>query len=68
MDERKHSIPSNVSFWVRYYLENEPRIFWIAVTGILLTPLFHMLALYFPKVTLLLVETGVSPEIGRAHV
>lgn len=61
MDERKHSIPSNVSFWVRYYLENEPRIFWIAVTGILLTPLFHMLALYFPKVTLLLVETGVSP-------
>lgn len=61
MDERKHSIPSNVRFWVRYYLENEPRIFWIAVTGILLTPLFHMLALYFPKVTLSLVETGVSP-------
>lgn len=61
MDKRKHSVLSNVGYWAGYYLENEPRIFWIVVAGILLTPLFHMLALYFPKVTLALVEGGVSP-------
>lgn len=62
MDRKKHSIASNLRFWVKYYLKNEPRIFWISVLDILLHPCFYMLALYFPKVTLALIEGEAPPE------
>ncbi len=62
MDRKKHSIASNLRFWIRYYLKNEPGIFWISILDILLQPCFFMLALYFPKVTLALIEEQAAPE------
>lgn len=60
--ETKHSVISNFFFWVKYYLKQEPQIFWISLADIMLGPAFQMLALYFPKVTLELVERRVPPE------
>ena len=61
MDRKKHFMASNLLFWVKYYLKNEPRIFWISIADILLYPCFQMLALYYPKVTLGLIETRQPP-------
>lgn len=61
MDKIKHSVGSNLLFWIRYYLKYEPQIFWISLVDILLSPAFQMLALYFPKVTLALVEAQAPP-------
>lgn len=62
MNRKRHSIASNLWFWVKYYLRHNPSIFWISVAGILLSPLFQMLALYFPKVTLALIEEKAAPQ------
>lgn len=62
MNRKKHSVASNLRFWVKYYLKNEPRIFWISIADILLNPCFQMLALYFPKVTLAMIEREAPPE------
>lgn len=62
MKETKNSLISNFFFWVKYYLKYEPQIFWISLADILLNPVFQILALYFPKVTLALVERQVSWE------
>lgn len=63
MDRKtKHSIFSNLRFWSGYFLKYEPRIFWISIIDILLSPFFQILALYFPKVTLALVENQAPPE------
>ena len=60
MDKTKHSLSSNLVFWTKYYLRYEPQIFWVSIADILLSPVFQMLALYFPKVTLALVEEQAS--------
>lgn len=60
MDIKKHSLGSDMLFWIRHYLRYEPQIFWISLADILMSPFFQMLALYFPKVTLTLVERRVS--------
>lgn len=52
----KHSILSNVIFWVRHYLKHEPVTIVALVFGIIMSPAFNMLNLYFPKVTLSLIE------------
>lgn len=62
MDRKRRSIASNLGFWVKYYLKHNPSIFWITVAGILLSPAFQMLALYFPKVTLALIEEKAPPQ------
>lgn len=62
MNRKRRSIASNLGFWVKYYLKHNPGIFWITVAGILLSPVFQMLALYFPKVTLALIEEKAAPE------
>lgn len=56
MNQTKHSVFSNIRFWTRYYLRYCPQIFWISIADILLSPCFQLLALYFPKVTLALIE------------
>lgn len=61
MDRKKHSMASNLLFWVKYFLKTQPCIFWISIVDILLYPCFQMLALYFPKVTLGLIETEAPP-------
>lgn len=62
MERKKHSMASNLWFWVKYYMKHNPSIFWITVAGILLSPVFQMLALYFPKVTLALIEEKAPPQ------
>lgn len=62
MSRKRHSIVSNLGFWVKHYLKHNPGIFWITVAGILLSPVFQMLALYFPKVTLALIEEKAAPQ------
>lgn len=62
MNRKRRSIASNLWFWVKYYLKHNPSIFWITVAGILLSPVFQMLALYFPKVTLALIEEKAAPQ------
>ena len=62
MNRKKHSIASNLWFWVKYYMKAEPGIFWISIADILLYPCFQMLALYFPKVTLALIEEKAPPQ------
>ena len=62
MERKKHSIFSNLRYWAKYYLRNAPSVFWISLADILLYPCFQMLALYFPKVTLGLIERGAAPE------
>ena len=62
MNRKRHSIVSNLGFWVKYYLKYHPSIFWITVACILLDPVFQMLALYFPKVTLALIEEKAAPQ------
>lgn len=62
MERKKHSILSNLRYWAKYYLKNAPSVFWISLADILLYPCFQMLALYFPKVTLGLIEGGAPPE------
>ncbi len=62
MERKKHSTVSNLWFWVKYYLKNEPKVLWIFAGNLLLYPCFHMLALYFPKVTLGLIEGEAAPE------
>ena len=62
MDRKRRSIASSLGFWVKYYLKHNPSIFWITVAGILLSPVFQMLALYFPKVTLALIEEKAPPQ------
>ncbi len=62
MERKKHSILSNLRYWAKYYLKNAPSVFWISLADILLYPCFQMLALYFPKVALGIIEEGVPPE------
>ena len=52
----KHSVFSNVLFWIRHYLKHEPVTIAAMVLTIVMGPVFNMLNLYFPKVTLSLVE------------
>lgn len=56
----KHSVFSNVVFWIRHYLKYEPVTILAMVFGIVMSPVFNMLNLYFPKVTLSLVERGTD--------
>ena len=62
MKRKRRSIASSLRFWVKYYLKNNPSIFWITVACILLDSVFQMLALYFPKVTLALIEEKAAPQ------
>lgn len=62
MNEKKHSLISNLRFWVRYYLKYNRQVIWVSVADIILSPLFQLLALYFPKVTLALVEEKAAPD------
>lgn len=56
----KHSVFSNVIFWIRHYLKHEPLVVAVMVFSIIMGPVFNMLNLYFPKVTLGLVEQGAD--------
>lgn len=56
----KHSVFSNVLFWLRHYLKHEPLVVAAMVFSIIMGPVFNMLNLYFPKVTLSLVERGTD--------
>jgi len=56
MEKKRHSVRSDILFWVKYFRENKPMVLWANLAVILLTPLDKMLALYFPKVTLGMVE------------
>ncbi len=47
----KHSVFSNVLFWIRHYLKHEPVTIAAMVLTIVMGPVFNMLNLYFPKVT-----------------
>lgn len=62
MDRKRHSVISNLWYWVKYYLKNNPGIFWFSIVDILLCPVFQMLGLYFPKVTLALIEEKAPPR------
>lgn len=52
----RHSVFSNVMFWVRHFWKYEPVTIWTRILGIVMSPLFQMMSLYFPKVTLSLIE------------
>ncbi len=56
----KHSVFSNVLFWIRHYLKHEPVTIAAMAFSIAMGPVFNMLGLYFPKVTLGLVERGTD--------
>ena len=56
----KHSVFSNVMFWLRHYMKYEPLTIWTMIFSIVMGPVFNMLNLYFPKVTLSLVERGAD--------
>lgn len=52
----RHSVFSNMIYWLKYYCKNAPIVIWSVVLACVLGPLFSALSLYFPKVTLALVE------------
>ncbi len=56
----RHSVFSNVMFWIRHFWKYEPVTIWVTVLGIVMAPVFNMLSLYFPKVTLGLIERGAD--------
>lgn len=56
----RHSVFSNVLFWIRYCLKYEPIVIVALVFVIIMAPVFNMLSLYFPKVTLSLIERGAD--------
>ncbi len=56
----RHPVFSNVLFWVKHYLKYEPIAIVALIFAIIMAPVFNMLSLYFPKVTLSLIERGTD--------
>lgn len=53
---KRNSVLSNMMYWLKYYYKNAPIVIWSMVLTCILEPAFSALNLYFPKVTLSLVE------------
>jgi len=59
---KHHSIPSDILFFLRYLKKEEPSVLWCCGAEIILRTLIPCFGIYLPKLTLDLLEQGVTTQ------
>ena len=61
METKKHSIINTALYWMRVMGKQEPIILWLMAANILLHVLTPLAGIYLPRLTIDMVQQGVTP-------